>query len=151
MFSDFDRAMMRLALDEAEAARAAGEIPVGAVVTRGNEVVFAARNTREADRDPVGHAEINALRGAAKALNAWRLTGCALYVTLEPCCMCAGAIMQARIERVVFGAYDEQAGCCGSLYRVTEDPAFNHFAIAEGGLMAEECRDALMRGIRRDS
>ena len=149
MFSDFDRAMMRLALDEAEAARAAGEIPVGAVVTRGNEVVFAARNTREADRDPAGHAEINALRGAARKLNAWRLTGCALYVTLEPCCMCAGAIMQARIERVVFGAYDEQAGCCGSLYRVTEDPAFNHFAIAEGGLMAEECRDALMRGIRR--
>lgn len=149
MFSKFDCAMMRLALDEAEAARAAGEIPVGAVVTKGEEVLFAAHNTREADRDPTGHAEINALRGVARRLNAWRLTGCTLYVTLEPCCMCAGAIMQARVARVVFGAYDEQAGCCGSLYRVTEDPAFNHFAIAEGGLMAEECRDALMRGIGR--
>ena len=149
MFSDFDRAMMRLALDEAEAARAAGEIPVGAVVTRGNEVVFAARNTREADRDPAGHAEINALRGAAKALNAWRLTGCALYVTLEPCCMCAGAIMQARIERVVFGAYDEQAGCCGSLYRVTEDPAFPHFCPADGGVLAGDCQELLEDFFRR--
>ena len=150
MFSDFDRAMMGLALRQAEEALAAGEIPVGAVVARGNEVICAARNTREAAHDPTGHAEINALREAARALNAWRLTGCTLYVTLEPCCMCAGAIMQARVERVVFGAYDEQAGCCGSLYRITEDPAFNHFAIAEGGLMAEACRDVLMRGIGRD-
>ncbi len=149
MFSDFDRAMMRLALEQAGAAFEAGEIPVGAVVTRGNEVICAARNTKEADRDPTGHAEMNALREAARRLGAWRLTGCTLYVTLEPCCMCAGAITQARVDRVVFGAYDEQAGCCGSLYRVTEDPAFNHFAIAEGGLMAEECTAVLMKGIRR--
>ena len=150
MFSDFDRAMMRRALEEAEAALAAGEIPVGAVVTRGHEVLCAAHNTREAARDPAGHAEINALREAARILGTWRLAGCALYVTLEPCCMCAGAIVQARLDRVVFGAFDEQAGCCGSLYRVTEDPAFNHFTPAEGGLMAEECREMLMRGIRRD-
>ena len=145
MFSDFDRAMMRLALQQAEEALAAGEIPVGAVVTRGEEVLCAARNTRETARDPAGHAEINALRGAARRLNAWRLAGCTLYVTLEPCCMCAGAIVQARVERVVFGTYDEQAGCCGSLYRVTEDPAFSHFTVAEGGLMAAECA-ALMDG-----
>jgi len=149
MFSDFDRAMMRLALQEAEEALSAGEIPVGAVLTRGGEVICAARNTREAARDPAGHAEINALREGARRLGAWRLSGCTLYVTLEPCCMCAGAIVQARVDRVVFGAYDEQAGCCGSLYRITEDPAFNHFAVAEGGLMAEECARVLMKGIKR--
>ena len=122
---------------------------MGAVIVRGDEVLCAARNTREVAKDPTGHAEINALREAARRLGSWRLTGCTLYVTLEPCCMCAGAIVQARLDRLVFGAYDEQAGCCGSLYRVTEDPAFSHFVIAEGGLMAEECAGALLRGIRR--
>ena len=149
LFTDFDRRMMRLALDQARLAYEAGEIPVGAVAARGGDVLCAARNTREAENDPAGHAEINALRGAARVLGSWRLTGCTLYVTLEPCCMCAGAIVQSRLDRLVFGAYDEQAGCCGSLYRVTEDPAFNHFVIAEGGLMAEECAGLLLKGLKR--
>jgi len=148
MFTDFDRAMMRLALEQADRAFEMGEIPVGAVVTYEGELLCAARNTREGDRDPTGHAEMNALREAARRLGAWRLTGCTLYVTLEPCCMCAGAIMQSRLDRLVFGAYDGQAGCCGSLYRITEDPAFNHFVAAEGGLMAEECARSLARGLR---
>ena len=150
MFSAFDKHMMRLALEQAALARSAGDVPVGAVIARGEEIVCAAHNTREADNDPTGHAEINALREAARALGAWRLAGCTLYVTLEPCCMCAGAITQARLDRLVFGAYDEQAGCCGSLYRVTEDPAFNHFVIAEGGLMAGECAQMLLSGIARN-
>ena len=149
VFSEFDKRMMRLALEQAALARSAGDMPVGAVIARGEEIVCAAHNTREADNDPTGHAEINALREAARVLGAWRLTGCTLYVTLEPCCMCAGAITQARLDRLVFGAYDEQAGCCGSLYRVTEDPAFNHFVIAEGGLMAYECARMLLSGIAR--
>ena len=149
VFSEFDKRMMRLALEQAALARSAGDMPVGAVIARGEEIVCAAQNTREADNDPTGHAEINALREAARALGVWRLTGCTLYVTLEPCCMCAGAITQARLDRLVFGAYDEQAGCCGSLYRVTEDPAFNHFVIAEGGLMANECARMLLSGIAR--
>ena len=130
------------------AAQAARPYKAG-FVREGEEIVCAAHNTREADNDPTGHAEINALREAARVLGAWRLTGCTLYVTLEPCCMCAGAITQARLDRLVFGAYDEQAGCCGSLYRVTEDPAFNHFVIAEGGLMANECARMLLSGIAR--
>ena len=149
MFTDFDRRMMRLALDQARLALEAGEIPVGAVVARGDEALCAARNTREAKNDPAGHAEVNALREAARRLGTWRLTGCARYVTLEPCCMCAGAVVQARLDRLVFGAWDEQAGCCGSLYRITEDPAFGHFTIAEGGLMADECAGLLAQGVAR--
>ena len=149
LFDEFDRRMMRLALEQARLALEEGEIPVGAVIAREGEVLCAARNTREKTGDPTGHAEINALREAARLLGRWRLNGCTLYVTLEPCCMCAGAIVQSRLERVVFGAYDEQAGCCGSLYRITEDPAFNHFAMAEGGLMADECAAMLMKGIPR--
>lgn len=146
MFTETDRRMMALAIEQAKLALAEGEVPVGAVVAKDGQVVCAARNTRETGADPTGHAEINALRAAARQLGAWRLTGCTLYVTLEPCCMCAGAIMQARVDRVIFGAYDEQAGCCGSLYRITEDPAFPHFAPADGGLMAEECA-ALIRKV----
>jgi len=149
MFTEFDRAMMRLAMNEAERAREAGEIPVGAVIARNGALLCAARNTRETANDPAGHAEMNALREAARLTGSWRLGGCTLYVTLEPCCMCAGAIVQARLDRVVFGAYDEQAGCCGSLYRITEDPAFNGFVPAEGGLMAEECAALLKSGLSR--
>ena len=143
MWTKFDEEMMTLALSEARIALSEGEIPVGAVVVQGERILARARNTRETQLDPAGHAEINALRMAAKALGTWRLTGCTLYVTLEPCCMCAGAIVQSRLERVVFGAYDRQAGGCGSLYRITEDPAFNHFTPADGGLMEEACK-ALM-------
>jgi len=139
MWSTLDKKMMDLALTEARLAAAEGEIPVGAVIVKDDRIIARARNTRETQNDPAGHAEINALRMAAQAMGTWRLTGCTIYVTLEPCCMCASAIMQSRLKRVVFGAYDHQAGGCGSLYRLTEDPAFNHFAPADGGLMEEEC------------
>ena len=139
--------MMALALDEAREALRRGEIPVGAVVARDGVPLSAARNTREADADPAGHAEINALRAAAAALGSWRLEGGTLYVTLEPCAMCAGAIAQSRLARVVFGAYDRKAGCCGSVYRVTEDPALGTCVPADGGLMAEECEALLKRSM----
>lgn len=143
MWTESDREMMNIALLEARTALSEGEIPVGAVIVKNGQVIARARNTRETRNDPTGHAEINALRMAAKALGTWRLAGCTIYVTLEPCCMCASAIMQARLSRVVFGAYDQQAGGCGSLYRLTEDPAFNHYVPADGGLMETECK-ALM-------
>ncbi len=149
MWTPFDEEMMRRALNQAQAALDGGEIPVGAVVVKNGQILAEARNTRETQQDPAGHAEINALRLAAKALGTWRLTGCTLYVTLEPCCMCAGAIVQSRLERVIFGAYDRQAGGCGSLYRITEDPAFNHFTRADGGLMADECTELMNRALRR--
>lgn len=149
MWTPFDEEMMRLCLQEAHAALDEGEIPVGAVIVRNGQVIARARNTRETQNDPAGHAEINALRMAAKALNTWRLTGCTIYVTLEPCCMCAGAIVQSRLDRVIFGAYDRQAGGCGSLYRITEDPAFNHFTRADGGLMEEECIALMEHALRR--
>ncbi len=145
----FDERMMRLALSEAEKARAEGEIPVGAVVVRGEEVIARAHNTRERACDPAGHAEINALRQAAKALGGWRLNGCTLYVTLEPCGMCACAIGQAHLDRVVFGAYDAQAGCCGSVYRLTEDPAFPWYVPADGGVLEEECQPRIEFGTAR--
>jgi tRNA(adenine34) deaminase len=121
---------------------------VGAVVVKDGAIVGEGINTRETLLDPAGHAEINALRAAAQHTGSWRLSGCTLYVTLEPCCMCAAAIVQSRISRVVFGAYDPQAGGCGSLYRLTEDPAFNHFTPADGGLMAQEAQ-ALMNAVLR--
>lgn len=148
MWTAFDEAMMRRALTLAQTALSEGEIPVGAVVVKNDRIVGEGRNTRETLLDPAGHAEINALRAAAQTLKSWRLSGCTIYVTLEPCCMCAAAIVQSRISRVVFGAYDTQAGGCGSLYRLTEDPAFNHFAPADGGLLAEEAQllmDAALR------
>lgn len=145
MWTESDREMMDIAISEARIALSEGEIPVGAVIVKNGQVIARARNTRETQNDPTGHAEINALRIAAKAIGTWRLSGCTIYVTLEPCCMCASAIMQARLARVVFGAYDQQAGGCGSLYRLTEDPAFNHYVPTDGGLMEAECK-ALMNG-----
>ncbi len=138
-----DEALMKIALEEARRALAEGELPVGAVVARNGEIVATGRNRRESAADPTAHAEIEAIRAAARALGGWRLTGCTLYVTLEPCAMCAGAIVAARLERVVFGAADPAAGCCGSVYRITEDPAFTHFARADGGVLAESCQALL--------
>lgn len=143
--------MMALALEQARLALAAGEIPVGAVIARGDAVIAAAHNRRELDRDPTAHAEVVAIRQAARALGGRRLTGCTLYVTLEPCPMCAGAIVMAGLDRVVYGASDPQQGCTGSVYRITEDPAFSHFCPADGGVLAEECRallESFFRGAR---
>jgi tRNA(adenine34) deaminase len=130
---------MRLALTEARAALATGDVPIGAVVLDGSGTVLGAgRNVREATHDPTGHAEVVALRAAAAQRGEWRLTGCTLVVTLEPCTMCAGATVLARIERVVFGAYDDKAGAVGSLWDVVRDRRLNHRPEVVGGVLADE-------------
>ena len=144
MFSETDIQMMRFALEEARIAFAEGEIPVGAVVADGERVLARAHNRRETDADPCAHAEILALRKAAAHLGRWRLQGLTLYVTLEPCPMCAGAAEMSGLTRVVYGARDAQYGCCGSVYRLTEDPAFPTYCPADGGVLADECA-ALVR------
>lgn len=117
---------MRRALELAREAAAEGDVPVGAVVVHEGEIVGEGRNTRERDADPTGHAEIVALRAAAAALGRWRLDGCTLVVTLEPCTMCAGAVVSSRVDRLVFGAWDEKAGAVGSLWDVVRDRRLNH-------------------------
>lgn len=134
---------MRAALKEAEAAKAEGEIPVGAVVVLEGEIIARAHNEREALNDPTAHAEVLALRRAAKKLGRRRLDDCTLYVTLEPCPMCAGAIVMAGMECVYYGAADERAGCAGSIYALPEDPAFGRKIPCMGGLMAGACEDIL--------
>ena len=133
------RQCMRMALTEAERAMEAEEVPVGAVIVRGNQVIAAAHNQRETLADPTAHAEMIAITQAASALGDWRLTECTLFVTLEPCPMCAGAILQARIPHVVFGALDPKAGSVTSLYQLLEDRRLNHTASVTGGVLAEEC------------
>ena len=140
-----DRAqrMMRLALEKAREAAECGEVPVGAVIARGEEVIACAANAREHSLDPTAHAEVLALREAAHRLGTRRLTGCTLYVTLEPCPMCAGAIVMARPDALIFGAADPAAGCTGSVYAITEDPAFGVGIPAYGGVLETECAQVL--------
>jgi tRNA(adenine34) deaminase len=140
-----DEYFMRLALREAERSMEHEDVPVGCVVAAGGEVVAAAPNERELRGDPTAHCEVLALREAARALGSWRLGGCVLYVTLEPCAMCAGAIVLARVPRVVFGALDPKAGACGSVLDVCGEPRLNHRPEVAGGLLAEESA-ALLRG-----
>lgn len=130
---------MRAALDQAHRAATVGEVPVGAVVACQGEVISRAHNRRELDGDPTAHAEILAMREAAARLGAWRLEGCSLYVTLEPCFMCAGAAVNGRLERLVFGAADPKAGAVGSLYDVPGDARLNHRPEVVGGVLAQEC------------
>ena len=130
---------MRLAIDEARGAEAHGDVPIGAVVARDGEPLAAAGNERELRRDPTAHAEILAIRAAAEALGGWRLPGTALYITLEPCAMCAGAVVLARIPEVVFGAHDPKAGAAGSVMNILADPALNHRPQVTGGILADEC------------
>ena len=134
---------MRLALKEARAAGAEGDVPVGAVVARGDEVVARAGNAREREQDPTAHAEILALRQAARAVGSWHLEGCTLYVTLEPCAMCAGAVVLARIDRLVLGAADPKAGFAGSLGDIVRDGRLNHEVEVTVGVLAEECGEVL--------
>jgi tRNA(adenine34) deaminase len=135
---------MRAALTEGRAALATGDVPIGAVVVDPSGVVIGrGRNVREADADPTGHAEVVALREAAKARGEWRLEGCTLVVTLEPCTMCAGAAVLARVERIVFGAFDDKAGAVGSLWDVVRDRRLNHRPEVVAGLLAEEQRALL--------
>ena len=130
---------MQLALVEARRAIEVEEVPVGAVIVRGQQVIAAAHNQRETLADPTAHAEMIAITQAASAMEDWRLSGCTLFVTLEPCPMCAGAILQARIPKVVFGALDPKAGSVTSLYQLLEDRRLNHTASVTGGVLAEEC------------
>ena len=130
---------MGAALDEARAALATGDVPIGAVVlSPAGTVIGAGRNVREAEADPTGHAEVGAIRSAAAALGSWRLEGCTLVVTLEPCTMCAGAAVLARLERVVFGAFDSKAGAVGSLWDVVRDRRLNHRPEVVSGVRGDE-------------
>jgi tRNA(adenine34) deaminase len=137
--------LMRLALREAERALEHDDVPIGAVLVGDGEVLAAAHNERELRQDPTAHAEIIALREAARALGSWRILDATLYVTLEPCAMCAGAIVLARVARVVYGASDPKAGACGSVLDVLGEPRLNHRPEVAGGLLAPECGE-LLRG-----
>ena len=139
---------METAFALAEEAAADGEIPVGAVIVdRDGRIIGRGRNRRESG-DPLGHAEIFAIREAAAAIGDWRLEGTTMYVTLEPCAMCAGALVNARVERLVFGAFDPKAGFCGSLGNLVQDPRLNHRLSVEGGFMEERSRVLLQRFFR---
>jgi len=138
-WSEMDLGNMRVALAEAEAAAGEREVPVGAVVVAKGEIIARGHNRSETDNDPSAHAEIVALREAARKTGNYRLTGATLYVTLEPCAMCMGALVQARIERLVFGAYDPKAGAAGSAIDLSDSPSFNHRFEINGGVLAEEC------------
>ena len=139
-----DEELMRAALDEAKAALDHDDVPIGAVVARDGEVLAAARNERELRNDPTAHAEVLALRSASEALGTWRLSGCTMYVTLEPCLMCAGALLLARVDRVVYGPQDLRAGAAYSLYNVLDDPRLNHRVEITTDVLAEESA-ALLR------
>ena len=134
---------MRAALEEARAAAAHGDVPVGAVVVREGRIIARRHNERELSNDPTAHAEVLALRDAAAAVGSWRLDDCTLVVTLEPCVMCAGAALSARIGTLVFGAADPKGGATGSLYSVVSDPRLNHNPPTVHGVLAEECADLL--------
>ena len=136
---DADTGFMQAALREAEQAGAAGEIPVGAVLVADGEVVATGQNRSIRDRDPSAHAEVVALREAGATLGNYRLPGTTLYVTLEPCAMCMGALVQARVWRLVFGAYDPKAGAAGSAVDLSNSPAFNHRFEIQGGVLADDC------------
>ena len=136
---------MRLAIEEARLAQLGGDVPVGAVIVHGGEVVARAHNEREAKGDPIAHAELLAMQRAAAALGRRRLEGCTMYVTLEPCPMCAGAVALSGLDAVYFGAYDPRMGCAGSVYDLPGDPAFSAGVPCMGGLLEAECA-ALLRG-----
>ncbi len=143
MSESVDEAFMREALQLAGQAAALGEVPVGAVAVVDGSVVARAYNRREVDHDPFAHAELLAMRDAAKAVGAWRLSGVTVYVTLEPCAMCAGALVQSRVDRLVFGAFDAKAGAVGSLYNLAQDARFNHRVEVKSGVLGDECSEVL--------
>lgn len=148
---------MQAALEEARRAASKGEVPIGAVVMRGDEIVAQAHNETVARRNPTLHAEMLAIERALKALETDRLTGCTLYVTIEPCAQCAGAIVLAKVGKLVFGAYDEKAGMCGSLGDLVRHPRLNHRVEVQGGVEAERCAELIKefftakRSVKRDA
>lgn len=143
-----DERWMGLALEEARAAAAVGEIPVGAVIVRDETVIGRGHNRRELDNDPTAHAEMIAIRQASVRTGAWRLTGATMYVTIEPCPMCAGALVLARIDRLVYGAADPKTGATGTLYNIVQDPRLNHRMDVVAGVLEDECRDVMQRFFR---
>lgn len=140
---------MREALTEAEKALAAGEVPIGAVMVRGGEIIARGHNLRNTAKNPLRHAEIDVIYTSAGIVGDWRLEDCTLYVTVEPCPMCAGAIVQARIPKVVFGARNSKAGCSGSVLDVLHEPRLNHQVETEEGVLQEECAEIMKRFFRR--
>lgn len=141
---DRDERFMRLALDEARSALEHGDVPIGAVVVRGDDVLASAHNTQELTADATAHAEMHVLRRSSGLVGDWRLTDCELFVTLEPCVMCAGAIVGHRVGRVVFGAWNPRRGAAGTLYNVPQDPRLNHASDVRRGVLARECADLLV-------
>lgn len=134
-----DQEYMQVALELARQAAEAGEVPVGAIIVRDGEIIGRGSNTPIANHDPTAHAEIQAMREAAAAIGNYRLVGCTLYVTLEPCAMCSGAIQHARIARLVYGARDPKTGACGSVIDLMAEDRLNHHTVVEGGVLAEAC------------
>lgn len=134
---------MNEALKEAKKAENKNEVPIGAVIVNNNKIIARAHNTREKTQNAIAHAEVLAIQKACKKLNTWRLEGCTMYVTLEPCPMCAGAMILSRVENVVFGAYDPKSGCAGTLMNFLEDNKFNHKVKVTGGVLEKECGDML--------
>jgi tRNA(adenine34) deaminase len=143
-----DVAFMTLALEEARRAEAWGDVPIGAVLVRGDDVLARAGNARERDHDPTAHAELLAIREASRSNGSWRLEGCELFVTLEPCAMCAGAIVLARLPRLVYATADPKAGFVGSLGDLVRDPRLNHAVVVETGVLETECADLLREFFR---
>ncbi len=145
-YSERDIIFMRMALKEAEKAQKKGEVPIGAVLVLNDKVIARTHNLRQTTKDATAHAEILAIKKASKKLKTWHLVDCELYVTLEPCPMCSGAIINSRINRVIFGAYDSKAGCCGTLYNLPQDARFNHRPKEIiGGVLENECADILSK------
>lgn len=144
-----DQAWMRQAIEEARRAELIGEVPIGAIVVKDGEIIGRGYNLREINHDPTAHAEMVAIREACEKLGAWRLLDCTLYVTLEPCPMCAGAIVQSRIKRVVYGTGDPKAGCAGTLMNLLQEPRFNHETELTSGVLQEECATLLTQFFRK--
>ncbi|MDW3939636.1 tRNA adenosine(34) deaminase TadA [Staphylococcus saprophyticus] len=144
---------MEVAIEEAKKAGNIGEVPIGAIIVKNDEIIARAHNLRESEQNPTAHAEHIAIQRAAAALASWRLEGCTLYVTLEPCVMCAGSIVMSRIPSVIYGAKDPKGGCAGSLMNLLQEPRFNHRATVEFGILEESCSQlltAFFKNIRKN-
>ena len=140
-----EEAFMKLAIAQAEKALKQNEVPVGAVIVLYGKVIAKAHNKRQTNGDASAHAEIIAIRKACKKIGGWRLLDCDMYVTLEPCAMCAGAAINSRLKNIFFGAYDEKSGCCGTIYNLPEDKRFNHVVKVTGGVLEKECATILSK------
>lgn len=148
MILEEDQAWMSIAIEEAHKAELIGEVPIGAIIVKDGEIIGRGYNLRETTHDPTAHAEMVAIREACERLDAWRLIDCTLYVTLEPCPMCAGAIVQSRVKRVVYGTSDPKAGCAGTLMNLLQEPRFNHETELTSGVLQQECASLLTQFFR---